>query len=120
MNYIRLPHMDNPVSIFAICQAHQQLESDYNLGGWLRERASNQRRRESTSCQLRRMGYRSPYGWVDICSEDADDPDDDDVRDIYLHNVLKMGLPVDDEMYAFMQKRYVKSYLDQFQIRRSA
>jgi hypothetical protein len=30
MNYVKLPYMDCEVSIFAICQAHQQLE-EYGL-----------------------------------------------------------------------------------------
>jgi hypothetical protein len=114
MNYIRLPHMDNAVSVFAICQAHQQLEADYNVGGWLQERPSNQRRMEATSCQLHRMGYSSPYAWVDICSDERDDSDDEDVRDIYLINVLKWGLPIDDDMRAFMARRYTPKFLSSF------
>lgn len=117
MNYLRLPHMDNPVSIFDICQAHQQLEADYNVGGWLRERSSNQRRRESSGVQLLRMGYSDVHRWVNIVpgnDDDDDDRDDEDVRDIYLINVLKLGLPIDDEMRALMAKRYVADFLNQF------
>ena len=33
MNYIKLPYLDSEVSVFDICQAHAQLESDYNVGG---------------------------------------------------------------------------------------
>jgi hypothetical protein len=48
---------------FDVCAAHRQIESDYNLGGWIRERASNARRREATAVQLQRMNYRpSPLG----------------------------------------------------------
>ncbi len=48
---------------FDICEAHALIESDYNVGGMLQERPSNQRRNESTSCQLARIGYRpSPLG----------------------------------------------------------
>lgn len=116
MNYIKLPHMDSPVSVFDICQAHQQLEADYNVGGWVRERPSNKRRMESTSTQLSRIGYDDVYRWVDICAErDEDgDPADDDVRDIYLINVLKWGLPMDDEMREFIAKRYVPEFLATF------
>ncbi len=125
MNYLKLPHMDSPVSVFAICQAHQQLEADYNVGGWLRERPSNRRRMESTSSQLHRMGYSSPFGWVRIVpevdeetGEYEDDPcedlDDNDVRDIYLINVLKWGLPMDDEMRAFIAQRYTPEFLNTF------
>lgn len=116
MNYIKLPGLDSEVSIFDICQAHAQLESDYNVGGMLRERASNQRRNESTSCQLSRMCYSPGMRWVDICNPDeSDDCDDENVRDIYLHNVLKMGLPIDADMRAFMASRYVAEYLNSFE-----
>lgn len=47
---------------FDICAAYAQLESDYNVGGWLRERPSNRRRRESIGVQLHRIGYRPPGG----------------------------------------------------------
>lgn len=46
-----------------VCAAYARLESDYNVGGMLRERASNQRRRESCAVQLHRMRYRgAPSG----------------------------------------------------------
>jgi hypothetical protein len=113
MNYLKLPHMDSPVSVFAICQAHQQLEADYNVGGWLQERPSNRRRMASTGTQLHRMRYSNPFGWVDICGE-SDDPDEDDVRDIYLINVLKWGLPIDAEMREFIANRYTPEFLSKF------
>jgi len=48
---------------FDICEAYELMEVDYNIGGILRERSSNQRRNMSTGYQLRRMGYRpSPSG----------------------------------------------------------
>lgn len=43
---------------FDICEAHYLLECDYNLGGWLHERPSNQRRREATHVQLHRIKFR--------------------------------------------------------------
>jgi hypothetical protein len=43
---------------FDICDAHNAIEIHYNLGGWLQERPSNQRRHEATHVQLQRMGYR--------------------------------------------------------------
>jgi hypothetical protein len=43
---------------FDICEAHYALELDYNVGGWLRERPSNRRRRESTNVQLQRIGFK--------------------------------------------------------------
>lgn len=44
---------------FDICEAHAAIECDYNVGGWLRERPSNQRRREATAVQLHRMHFRA-------------------------------------------------------------
>lgn len=115
MNYIKLPHMDSEVSIFDICQAHAQLEADYNVGGIVRERPSNTRRNESTSCQLWRMDYEMGSRWVDICNpEGCDDIDDENVRDIYLINVLKWGLPIDSEMLECMAKRYTAKFLNSF------
>ena len=37
---------------FDIAEAHCVLEWDYNDGGWLQERPSNQKRMESTGVQL--------------------------------------------------------------------
>lgn len=101
---------------FAICQAFKQLESDYNIGGIILERPSSQRRRESISWQLHRMGYSSPYWWVDIeaASTEHDDPDDDEVRDIYMRHVLAWRLPVSDELLAAMRRMYVPEFLAGF------
>lgn len=116
MNYIKLPHMDSPVSVFDICQAHQQLESDYNVGGIVWERPSNRRRNASTGVQLSRMDYDDVHRWVDICAERDEDSDsaDKDVRDIYLINVLKWGLPMDAEMREFIAARYTPRFLATF------
>lgn len=101
---------------FAICQAFAQLESDFNLGGWLRERPSNQRRRESIGVQLHRMSYRSPCGWVAIEAEpeEGDDSMDEEVRDVYLRHALAWGLPLDDGLKAAIRRRYVPDFLSQF------
>ena len=48
---------------FDICEAHYQLEVDYNHGGWLHERPSNQRRMEATHVQLHRMKFAVGAGW---------------------------------------------------------
>jgi len=117
MNYIKLPGMDSEVSIFAIAQAHAQLESDYNKGGIVIERPSNARRNESTSCQLSRLRFASRE-WVEIVAPDAEDDTDGsdaaDVRDIYLQNVLAWGLPIDAEMMAFIKTRYVESFWSKY------
>lgn len=118
MHYLRLPWMDDSVSVFDIAQAHLQLECDYNRGGWLRERPSNLRRMESTGVQLHRMGYDGKHRWVDIYhpdSEDEDEYDNDAVRDVYIFNVLKLGLPISDPRERdFILKRYCADFLDQF------
>lgn len=48
---------------FDICEAHLALEWDYNQGGWLRERPSNQRHMRSTDVQLTTMGFRPGMAW---------------------------------------------------------
>ena len=113
MDYIKLPHMDSEVSVFAVCQAHQQLEADYNVGGILRERPSNQRRNESTGVQLARMDYRTSF-WVDIENPQEDeDPDDEAVRDIYILNVLNWNLPISLELGRLINERYSAEWLDE-------
>lgn len=168
MNYLKID--GKSVSVFDICQAHAQLESDYNRDGIVRERPSNARRNESTGCQLSRMKYSDPRRWVDIVPVEQwvvdglefDDPDssylgdgefapfvvfdtrrqenfesdfptraaaqevadslnrelddagDDDVRDIYLQNVLKWGLPIDAQMMRTIKARYVPWFLAKY------
>lgn len=112
MNYLNIG-LDSPVSIFDIAQAHAQLESDFNVGGMLRERPSNARRNESTGCQLARIKYSDPRRWVDICAEPDDEEDvgDEDVRDIYLRNVLKWGLPIDAAMMTAIKRNYTPDFV---------
>lgn len=114
MHHLKLPWMDSPVSIFDICQAHLQLESDYNEGGIVRDRPSNARRNASTGVQLARMDFRPGMRWVDILSDENED-EDHDVRDIYLLNVLKWNLPISKEMQAFIGKRFADDFLQQFE-----
>lgn len=112
MMYQKLLHMDAPVSNFAICQAHQQLEADYNQGGILWERPSNRRRIESTGCQLARIKYRSNFYWVDIENPGEDeDSEDQDVRGIYILNVLKWGLPISKGLAAAIKGRFCLDWL---------
>ena len=102
---------------FAICQAFAQLEADYNRGGLLQERPSNQRRRESIGVQLSRMGYSNPYGWVAIEAErdsDCEDPADDEVRDVYMRHVLMWDLPISPDLREAMERFYVPDYLTRF------
>ena len=100
---------------FNICQAYAQLESDYNVGGFLRERPSNIRRRESIACQLSRMGFSNPMDWVDIEAEpDENDCDAEEVREIYMRAVLRLSLPIDDGLRAAMTRFFVPEYLARF------
>ena len=99
---------------FAICQAFAQLEADFNVGGWVRERPSNQRRRESIGCQLHRMQFESRAWWVDIEGEPDENNDDDEVRDIYIRHALQWGLPLDDGLKAVARRLFVADYLATF------
>ena len=97
---------------FSICQAYAQLESAYNVGGWLRERPSNQRRLESIGAQLSRIGYSSPYVWVDVVAEHGeDDGDDDEVREIYMCAVLRLDLPIDAALMRAMRRYFAPEFL---------
>src|SRR5262245_25505083 len=101
---------------FAICQAYQQLESDYNVGGIVWERPSNQRRNESIGCQLARMGFSNPYGWVDIEAphEEGDDYLDEEVREIYMCAVLRWDLPISAELMARMKDFFTEEFLAKY------
>ena len=101
---------------FSICQAYAQLEADYNVGGWLRERPSNQRRMESVGVQLSRMGYSSPYGWVAIeaAPSDEDDGNDGEVREIYMCAVLRWDLPIDAALMQAMRRYFVPEFLAKY------
>lgn len=100
---------------FNICQAYLQLESDYNVGGLLQERPSNQRRQESIGCQLARIGFNNPYGWVDI--EDnpgGDDHDGDEVREIYMRAVLRLDLPINLTLMHRMHEFFTPEFLARY------
>lgn len=75
---------------FDICEAHLALEWDYNVGGWLQERPSNQRRREATAVQLSRMRFRpgAAFGGFDSLTDNG--------KEIYAELVERFGLPVDE------------------------
>ena len=103
---------------FNICQAYAQLESDYNLGGWLRERPSNQRRNESIGVQLHRMGFSNPYGYTEICAapdwKDGDFYQDEEVREVYMRAVLRLNLPIDAELMVAIRRYFVPEFLAQY------
>ena len=101
---------------FSICQAYAQLESDYNVGGWLRERPSNKRRLESIGVQLSRIGYSNPCGWVAIEAEPGEDAgedagDDTEVREIYMRAVLRWDLPIEAALMRAMRRYFVPEFL---------
>lgn len=75
---------------FDICEAYLALETDYNVGGWLRERPSNQRRREAISIQLKRIGFQPGMGFNGFRSLSENG------QEIYLTTVKRLGLPSPD------------------------
>jgi hypothetical protein len=83
---------------FDICGAYLALENDWNVGGWLRERPSNQRRRESIGVQLHRMQFRPAR---DACCA-FEYLQNDNQRAIYVAAARRLGLPLspDDETHA--------------------
>ena len=100
---------------FSICQAYAQLEADYNVGGVLRERPSNQRRLESIGVQLSRIGYSNPYGWVDIeAAPGEEDGDDNEVREIYMRAVLRWDLPINAALMQAMRRYFAPDFLARY------
>lgn len=104
------PHGDS-ISVFDVCHAYQILEANFNRGGWLPERPSNQRRMESIGCQLARLGYSDNYRNVDLWADEetvAEEveftSDDESVRFVYFKKVLEWGLPLDDEDRAVIDR----------------
>lgn len=111
-------------SVFSICQAHLQLESDYNKGGILWERPSNQRHNRSTGVQLHRMKFSPGMEWVKISAENEPDSDDqfkdsnaEEVRFIYCSNVLKWNLPIDAELAQTIRRIFTEDVIEQYKDR---
>ncbi len=89
---------------FDIAEAHAVLEWDYNKNGWLQERPSNCRRRQATSVQLHRMGFRArPDLSIDSLEDDG--------KEVYLTNVLRWGLPRDAEQNKRVKAFFSESWL---------
>ncbi len=89
---------------FDIAEAHCVLEWDYNRDGWLRERPSNQRRREATSIQLARIQFRPAMDLgYDALSENG--------QEIYLCNVLRWNLPRDEEQNERIRNYFAEDWL---------
>lgn len=111
---------------FDICYAHQALENDWNRGGWLSERPSNRRRRESTGCQLARVGFSSPYQGGSFSSLLEFREEFENAIEIYIERLVDFGLAkrVDphDDLGEFIVDYYVEDYVAKHfpQLRRSA
>lgn len=95
---------------FDICLAYEALEADWNVGGWLRERPSNQRRNESIAVQLGRMGFRAG-----MSAGGSFEALDDNAREIYIGALERFGLgeavPYDDSIAEYLRANYVPEYL---------
>lgn len=89
---------------FDIIEAHCLLEWDYNLGGWLQERPSNQRRRRATAVQLKRMNFKPR---ANLSFETLEE----NSKEIYLTNVLKWGLDLDSEMKSIVKAFFAEDWL---------
>ena len=89
-----MPYFDR----FDICGAYLALENDYNRDGWIPERPSNRRRRESVGIQLARIGFRPA---LDQCCA-FEYLQNDNQRAIYVDALQRFGLPLDrdDETHA--------------------
>jgi hypothetical protein len=58
------------------------------------------------------MNFNSRDWWVDITSPDEEeDPDDKDVREIYLLNVLNWKLPISPELGDVIKKLFAEDWL---------
>ena len=73
---------------FDVCEAYLVLEWDYNVGGLLQERPSNQRRNESIGVQLNRMDFHAP---IDLSYETLTS----NGKEIYDCAVKRLNLPED-------------------------
>lgn len=73
---------------FDICGAYLALENDWNNGGWLQERPSNRRRRESIGVQLHRMQFKPA---LDSCCS-FEYLENDNQREIYILALHRFGL----------------------------
>ena len=113
-----------PFDRFAACLAYQALENDWNRDGWLRERPSNQRRRESIGVQLARIQFRAGMGEGGSFSAllpdgtyDGFHDEYESARETYVHALIAFGLaPLvepDDEIGAYIRVAYVPEFITQ-------
>ena len=95
---------------YDICVAYAALEYDWNVGGWLRERPSNQRRMESVGVQLHRMGFKPAGDEAAGFDELAKGDNGENRVEIYLNAVQRFGMghmvnPADN-MAACLRERF--------------
>lgn len=113
---------DNPFDRFAVCLAYQALESDWNTGGLLQERPSNQRRRESIGVQLSRVKFRAGMDQGGSFSallpdgtHDGFHDEHEAARESYVHALIVWGLApqVDpaDELGEYIRAAYVSEFV---------
>jgi hypothetical protein len=116
---------DTPFDRFSACLAYQALESDWNMGGWLRERPSNQRRRESIGVQLARVKFRAGIGqggcFSALLPDDTYDgfyDEHEGARESYINALIAFGLApqVDpnDELGRYICAAYVPEFVAQY------
>lgn len=92
---------------FDIAEAYCVLEWDYNKGGWLQERPSNQRRKEAIAVQLHRMGFKTrPYLEFRSLSDNA--------KKIYFLTLLRLRLPFDEGQLAMMRGLFTHEFLAKY------
>lgn len=85
-----------------ICMAHLAFEQDWNYGGWLQERPSNQRRMEATHVQLHRMQFDPGTcfnGWESLSTN---------AKEIYVNLVARYFPQCIDEHLANLEAAYAK------------
>lgn len=99
---------------FDICMAHEALENDFNLGGWLHERPSNRRRMEATHVQLHRLKYRSAPGLGGSFDTMVRSDECANACDIYIEALVSFGLAQsvspDDAIAKYVKEQYVNEY----------
>lgn len=116
-------HRDTPFDRFAACLAYHALEYDWNKGGWVHERPSNQRRRESIGVQLHRLQYRPGFdagGFHSLLPDGTHDGFHDEheaARESYINALVAWGLAplVDpaDELGQYIRATYVSAFINQ-------
>lgn len=115
---------DNPFDRFAVCLAYQALENDWSVGGWIRERPSNQRRRESIGVQLHRINFRAGMGqggsFAALLPDGTYDGFHDEhegARETYVNALIAWGLApqVDpsDDLGEYVRATYTPAFVSE-------